>query len=75
MEAILKFNLPEDKEQLQVATKAENLFLTLWDLNNYLRDKIKYSDISPAFTEIYEDVRTELFKIMENKDVSFDMLS
>ena len=42
MEAILKFNLPEDKEEFDTASKAMDWALLVWDIDQFIRNKIKY---------------------------------
>ena len=42
MEAILKFNLPEDEEQFNVASKAMDWSLLAWDLDQMIRSLLKY---------------------------------
>ena len=42
MEAILKFNLPADEEQFDVAAKAMDWALLAWDLDQMVRKLVKY---------------------------------
>ena len=44
MKAILEFNLPEDRDDFVVATKARNYKEALGDIHAYMRQLDKYSD-------------------------------
>ena len=44
MKAILEFNLPEDKEAFEVASKAMDWSLVVWDMEQQLRNSSKYSN-------------------------------
>ena len=42
MKAILEFNLPEEEEQFNVASKGMDWALIVWELDQNLRNKLKY---------------------------------
>ena len=77
MKATLEFNLPDDSEEHQVAVKAKELYLSLWDIDQWLRSKIKYSEDGAFESPIdaLEKAREELREIMVKYNVSFDMMS
>ena len=64
MKAILEFNLPEDKEEFDVASKGMDWALVAWDIDQLLRKKLKYE-------EHVEDTRKTL---MEIRKILNDML-
>lgn len=72
MKAILEFNLPEDQCEYDTANNASKYYSVLWDLDHYLRAKVKYSLDGTADLEIktYEKVRTELWKLMEDHNIN-----
>ena len=43
MKAILEFNLPEDDHEFQMATNGSKFHSVLWEMDQYLRGKIKYA--------------------------------
>ena len=47
MKAILEFNLPENEEQFNAANKGMDWALLTWDIDQLLRNKLKYSDLLP----------------------------
>tara|TARA_Y100000310_G_scaffold76257_1_gene72717 strand:- start:16042 stop:16263 length:222 start_codon:yes stop_codon:yes gene_type:complete len=42
MKAILEFELPEDKENFNVASKGMDWAIVAWELNQLLRNMMKY---------------------------------
>ena len=44
MKAILEFDLPEDREEWEMARRSEDIYLALWDTFTYLRGQYKHSD-------------------------------
>ena len=53
MEAILKFNLPEDNTDYRQAVHASDMCSFLWDFQNYLRNQWKH-DGTDNIEVIYE---------------------
>ena len=74
MKAILKFNLPEDDHEFQMATDGFKFHSVLWDMDQYLRAKIKYppDDVSDDTLKAFEESRSQLHEFMGNYNVSFD---
>ena len=74
MKAILKFNLPEEDHEFQMATQGSNFHSVLWDMDQYLRAKIKYAsdDMSDDTLKAFEKSRSQLHELMGDYNVSFD---
>lgn len=74
MKAILKFNLPEDDHEFQMATQGSKFHSILWDMDQYLRAKIKYApdDMSDDTLKAFEESRNQLHVFMADYNVSFD---
>ena len=73
MKAILEFNLPEDKQDFNLATKASDWWYVCWRMDQYLRKRVKYNEsITEDQREVYEDMRGELWRMMHESNVSFD---
>ena len=69
MEAILKFNLPEEQYEFNNAIKGGDWKDVCWQMDQYLRKRIKYDEsLSEEQLRVYEGVREELYGFMnENK--------
>lgn len=44
MMSVLQFDLPEEREEFERATKATDLCSFIWDFEQYLRGQWKYDD-------------------------------
>lgn len=73
MKAILEFNLPDDDSEFTFATKGSKYYVALWDIDQWLRARMKYDDtVTGEQYEAYEKTREELRDIMSSRGVSFD---
>ena len=74
MEAILKFDLPDDKTEFEAATKSMDWAILAWDIEQYIRNRLKYQseklDTSSAKEEL-EILRNELRDLMEESGLQF----
>ena len=68
MKAILEFNLPEDQDQFDVATKAMDWSLLVLHIDQFIRNKIKYDQDRDGALQL---VRNELNFQMEEKGLQF----
>ncbi len=77
MEAILKFDLPIDKDNYTAASKGMDYWFCLWDLDQWLRSEIKYNDQnkSAEVINVLETVREELYDIMNDHNVTMQDIS
>ena len=71
---IWEFNLDDDgvKEEFDDAYKGAEWKLVVWDIDNRLRDLLKYDNDYKTPNEALEAIRTELHNIMEGWGVGFD---
>jgi len=74
MKAILEFILPEDKPEFDTATKAMDWAILAWDLEQHIRNRLKYQteqlNTSSAKEEL-ELLRYELHNLMEDSGLQF----
>ena len=74
MKAILEFELPEDKEEFDAASKGMDWAILAWDIDQYIRNRLKYQteklDSSSAKEEL-ELLRNELRDLMEVSGLQF----
>jgi len=68
MKAILEFELPQDNQEFELATKASKMYCTLWELDQWLRGEIKYNG------KELNEVRDKLREIMNDNRIDFDMV-
>ena len=68
MKAVLEFNLPDDKEEFDVSAKAMDWSLLVWDIDQFIRNKIKYEQDKDGILQL---VRDRLHFNMEEKGLDF----
>ena len=68
MKAILEFNLPEDKEEFDAASKGMDWAVLAWDIDQFIRNKIKYEQDKDGILQL---VRDRLHFNMEEKGLNF----
>ena len=71
MEAILKYNLPDDQEDFNIALNGGKWALSMWELNNWLRSQIKHppADMSDDTYKAFEDARDQLYEILNENQL------
>jgi hypothetical protein len=76
MKAILEFNLPEDQQDFDLATKGMEFWSVLWELDQDLRSKTKYAsdDLPKDKYDAYEEIRDMIRELMSENNISFDMV-
>ena len=72
MKAKLEFNLPEDKDEFNVASKAMDWALIVWDIEQQCRDWIKYENHEfKTIEEALQGVRDMVQDVMDENGVQF----
>ena len=74
MKAILEFELPEDKEEFDAATKGMDWAIVAWDIDQWIRNRLKHQteklQTSSAKEEL-ELLRHELHDLMQESGLQF----
>lgn len=76
MEAILKFNLPEEQPDFEMVVNGSKMYLVLWEMDQWLRAQYKYmpdEEYSEDKYETYEKCRDKLRELMHENGVNFDL--
>lgn len=70
--AILEYTLPEEQEEFSLAMSASSLSCVITELNQYLRQKIKYAPDSQSevVTNAYEEIREKLWNLALEYEIS-----
>ena len=70
MKANLEYNLPEDQEQFNVASKGMEWALLAWDLDQMVRKLVKYRPEEYDIKTL-EHIKDELRDLMEERGLQF----
>ena len=75
--ATLEFDLnePDDVEAHKRAIKSIDLVFALWDIDQYLREQVKYNEsLSKEAYDALDKAREEFYNILNKRNISFDEL-
>lgn len=72
--ATLTFNIPDEQPEFEEATNAGKYRSTLWDLDQFLRNKTKYAsdDVTEEQIAAYYELRDELHRLMQENNITLD---
>jgi hypothetical protein len=70
--ASLHFRLPQDQRDFDVASSAGRYLAVIQSLDTYLRNRIKYADVSEDAVNAYQAVRDELHRELSEQRVEID---
>jgi len=65
MKVILKFDLPEEHEDLKTYLKAHDYYSALFDIHQFIRSKLKHENVSIETETILEEIRTLIPELYE----------
>ena len=71
MKAILEFNLPEDEEEFDAASKGMDWAIVAWDVDQLLRNKLKYGDLLPNTRAELEEIRDTLNDMLISRGLNY----
>jgi len=72
MKAILEFQLPEDQEQHRQSIDGMNWALSMWDLEQFIRNERKYNDkLTDIELDVYEKVSNRIVEIMNEYNLQY----
>lgn len=73
MEAILKFNLPDDQDDFRFAVEGTKWYLVVHTFDQYLRSQMKYNDnLTDEEYGLLEKVREELRSTINENQLSLE---
>lgn len=65
-----KFDLSEEGDEFQEAFNGSTYHGILIDFAQYLRDQMKYEELSDQEYEIYEKIKEKFYELLENENIS-----
>jgi hypothetical protein len=72
--AILKYDLSDegDRSDFRLAQNAGGFHSTLWDLDQFLRGRLKYEELPEEVDTALRAVRDKLWELMADNEVRFE---
>jgi len=74
MKATLEFNLPEDHKEHILAVNAMGFAIACWDIDQRLRDWLKYGHKFESADEALEKTREAVRDILDEHNINLDMI-
>lgn len=71
-EYILKFKIPEEETEFNYAVNGIKWFIVVWNLEQYLRQLLKYGHDFKSVDEAIEIIRNKLAEFMEEQGLFFE---
>ena len=65
----LSYTLPEEREEYAITMAAGDYYAVLFDLDNFLRSKLKYEELTESDEAVYRDVRRKLNDLISEYNV------
>lgn len=69
MQAKLIFNLPEDQYEYNHCFNAVKYIAALEDIATHIRNKLKYNKLTPAESDVYEQIKKDFYEILEENGI------
>lgn len=57
MKHLMKFDMPEDQTELLLAQRGSKFYCNLWEIDQFIRNKLKYEEVNKDVREALEEVR------------------
>jgi len=70
MKAMLRFTLPEESEEHQLALDGWKWRIVAEEMDNFLRNKLKYEALTEEDDALYQSVRDELQSLIDNQGLA-----
>ena len=70
MIATLRFMLPEDRDEFDVAVHGGDWREAMREVTEELRTKIKHGDLSEDDARIFTEVRDMIFSVLDDRELS-----
>lgn len=72
MKATLTFNLPEEQHEYMNAVQGAKMRSILWDLDQWLRSKLKYEELSDGQYDAFKETRDHLRELLIEENIDLD---
>lgn len=72
MKATLTFNLPDEDHEYTDAVNASKMHSILWDVDQWLRAKLKYEELSDGQYDAFKETRDHLRRLLIEENIDID---
>jgi hypothetical protein len=68
----IEFDSIEDKDEMEMCLNGSKWYLVAWELDQYLRKKLKWEKISEETYNELEKTRNLIYELMCSNSITFD---
>lgn len=72
MKAILQFNLPEENHEYLNASQGAQMRSILWNVDQWLRAKLKYEELSDGQYDAFKETRDYLRSLLIEENIDLE---
>jgi hypothetical protein len=72
MKATLTFNLPEENHEYANAIDGSKMRSALWELDQWLRAKLKYEELTDGQYDAFKETRDELRRLLIEENIDLE---
>jgi hypothetical protein len=72
MKATLTFNLPEENHEYLNSLQGAQLKTILWDVDQWLRAKMKYEELSDGQYDAFKETRDHLRRLLIEENIDLE---
>lgn len=72
MKATLTFNLPEEEHEYMNAVEGAKMRSILWDLDQWLRSKLKYEELSDGQYDAFKETRDHIRGLLIDENIDLE---
>ncbi len=72
MKATLVFSLPEENHEFANATQGAKMRSVLWELDQWLRTKLKFGELSDGQYDAYKATRDQLRELLQDENIDLE---
>jgi hypothetical protein len=68
----IEFDSIEDKDEMEMCLNGMKWYLLAWELDQYLRNRLKYENLSEDAYKVLDETRAKLRELMRENGLTFD---
>jgi hypothetical protein len=72
MKATLTFTLPEEEHEYTNAVEGAKMRSILWDVDQWLRSKMKYEELSDGQYDAFKETRDHLRRLLIEENIDLE---
>jgi len=72
MKATITFTLPQENHEYRNAIEGEKMRVILWDVDQFLRAKMKYEELSDGQYDAFKETREHLRRLLIEENIDLE---